>query len=135
LEIERARFGPRLRVDRQIATGILDVPVPSLILQPLVENAVRHGHGQDGQVSLAICVQPDGDHLIVEVADQGPGMPPNHAIGQGTGFGLSNVDQRLRKTYGEDYGLEIRDNVPNGALVTVRIPLRGNEHTGANPDR
>jgi two-component system LytT family sensor kinase len=100
-----------------------------------VENAVRHGHGQDGRVSLAICVQIDGDHLIVEVADQGPGMPPNHAIGQGTGFGLSNVDQRLRKTYGEDYGLEIRDNVPSGALVIVRIPIRGNEHANANPDR
>ena len=123
LEIERARFGPRLRVDREIATGILDIPVPSLILQPLVENCVRHGQGQDGQIALTLRVQSHGNHVSVEVADQGPGLPADHAIGQGTGFGLSNVDQRLRKTYGEDYGLQIRDNLPNGALVTVRIPL------------
>jgi LytS/YehU family sensor histidine kinase len=99
--------------------------VPSLILQPLVENAVRHGQGRDGQADLTIRVQPQGSQVIIAVADQGPGMPSNHTIEQGPGFGLRNVDQRLRKTYGEGHGLEIAANEPQGAVVTVRIPLSG----------
>jgi signal transduction histidine kinase len=123
LEIERARFGRRLRVNRQIAPQALDVQVPSLILQPLVENAVRHGRGPDGQVDVTIRVQKEDSQVTIAIADHGPGMPSNHAIGQGSGFGLRNVDQRLRKTYGEAYGLEIGDREPRGATMTVRIPL------------
>jgi sensor histidine kinase YesM len=122
LEIEQARFGQRLRVDRQIAPRVLNVPLPSLILQPLVENAIRHGQGRDGQVHLTIGVQARGDQVIIAIADQGPGMPSNHAIEQGPGFGLHNVDRRLRKTYGDGYGLEIGANEPRGTVVTVRIP-------------
>jgi signal transduction histidine kinase len=124
LTIEQARFGQRLRVDRQVAPQALDVPVPSLILQPLVENAVRHGQGQDGQVDLAIRVQPRGDQVTITIADQGPGIPTDYAIGEGAGIGLHNVDQRLRKTYGEGYGLEVGDHEPQGAVVMVRIPAR-----------
>ncbi|MGC9334389.1 MAG: sensor histidine kinase, partial [Anaerolineae bacterium] len=123
LEIEQARFGQRLRVDRQVAPQILNIPVPSLILQPLVENAVRHGQGPDGRVDVTIRVQREDSQVTIAIADQGPGMPSNHAIGQGSGFGLCNVDQRLRKTYGEAYGLEIGDNEPKGTVVRVRIPL------------
>jgi sensor histidine kinase YesM len=123
LEIEHARFGERLHVNRQIAPQTLEVPVPSLILQPLVENAVRHGQGRDGQVDLTIRVQPQGSQVTIAVADRGPGMPSNQAIEQGPGFGLRNVDQRLRKTYGEGHGLEITANEPQGAVVTMRIPL------------
>jgi two-component system LytT family sensor kinase len=123
LEIEQARFGERLHVNRQIAPQMLDVPVPSLILQPLVENAVRHGQGHNGQVNLTIRVQPEGSQVTIAIADQGPGMSSKHAVGQGPGFGLWNVDQRLRKTYGEGYGLDIMDNEPQGAVVRVRIPV------------
>jgi signal transduction histidine kinase len=122
LEIERARFGERLRVNRQIGPQVPDVSVPSLIMQPLVENAVRHGQGQDGQIDLTIRVQVQGNRVIIAIADEGPGMPSDHTIGQGPGLGLRNVDQRLRKTYGETYGLEIRDNEPRGTVMTVRIP-------------
>jgi len=123
LEIEQARFGQRLRVDRQVAPQILNVPVPSLILQPLVENAVRHGQGPDGRVDVTIRVQRENSQVTIAIADHGPGMPSNHAIGQGSGFGLRNVDQRLRKTYGEAFGLEITGNEPQGAVVTMRIPV------------
>jgi len=148
LEIEQARFGERLRVTREVAPEALPVPMPSLILQPLVENAVRHGRGADGSVDLTIRVQLHSDEVVIAVADQGPGMPsptpwpsPSPAptptlpqpwgrehgrgrgLGEGEGLGLRNVDERLRKTYGEGYGLEITANEPQGTVVTVRIPI------------
>jgi sensor histidine kinase YesM len=122
LAIEQARFGERLRVTREVATEALNVPVPSLILQPLVENAVRHGQGADGGVDLTIRVRPQGDEVVTAIADQGPGMSRGvWECGDG-GHGLRNVDERLRKTYGEGYGLEIRDNEPQGTVVVVRVP-------------
>ncbi len=148
LEIERARFGERLRVVREIALEALDVPMPSLILQPLVENAVRHGREADGSIHLIIRIQSQGNEVVVAIADQGTGLskgarkygnegvweygnegvsplcPGSSALPPSRGHGLRNVDERLRKTYGEGYGLEIRDNEPRGAVVIVRIPVR-----------
>jgi signal transduction histidine kinase len=123
LEIERARFGDRLRVTHQVAPEALEVPLPSLILQPLVENAVRHGRGTDGSIDLTIRIRLQGDEVVIAIADQGPGMSQPRRIGEGPGHGLRNVDGRLRKTYGEGYGLEVTDNEPQGTVVTVRIPV------------
>lgn len=127
LQIEKARFGDRLRVTRHIAPEVLSVPVPSLVLQPLVENSVRHGRGTDGSISLAVYIHSHGDEVIIDIADEGPGMPPGHWIGGGPGHGLRNVDERLRKTYGQGYGLKVSGNQPTGAIVTVRIPAGGGE--------
>jgi sensor histidine kinase YesM len=121
LEIERARFGERLRVTREIAPEVLEVPVPSLILQPLVENAVRHGQGSDGSVDLTIRVQPQGDEIQITIADHGPGMHQEDR--KEAGHGLRNVDERLRKTYGR--GLEVGQNKPSGTAVRVYVPLCG----------
>jgi len=123
LAIERARFGERLRVTRAIAPEVLSVPVPSLILQPLVENAVRHGRTADGSVELTIRVRPQGDEVLIAIADWGPGMSKGVWEFGGGGHGLRNVDERLRKTYGEEYGLGVADNEPRGAVVIVRIPI------------
>jgi two-component system LytT family sensor kinase len=123
LEIERVRFGDRLRVTRRISPEILELLVPSLVLQPVVENTVRHGQGADGSVDLGIDVRADGTRAVITIRDQGPGMPAGHEISDGTGHGLRNVDQRLRKTYGEAYGLEIGANQPQGTIVTLSIPL------------
>jgi two-component system LytT family sensor kinase len=127
LEIERARFGERLHVTRQVASEALEVPVPSLILQPLVENAVRHGRGDDGSIDLTLRVQPHHDEIVIAIADRGPGMPSSTPLGEGEGLGLRNVDQRLRKTYGQAYGLEITANEPRGAVVTIKIPIEEQE--------
>ena len=136
LEIERARFGERLHLTREVAPEVLAVPVPSLILQPLVENAVRHGRGADGNVDLTIRVQIHSDEVVIAVADQGPGFEQGSKGAEGQrsrgaggpwskGHGLRNVDDRLRKTYGEGHGLKITANEPQGTVVTVRIPAGG----------
>ena len=127
LEIERVRFGDRLRVTRRIAPGALSLVVPSLILQPLVENTIQHGQGTDGTIDLGINIHVDGARAVIAISDQGPGMPAHHKIGEGPGHGLYNVDQRLRKTYGEAYGLEIGANQPQGTIVTLSIPVGAGE--------
>jgi signal transduction histidine kinase len=123
LEIERARFGERLQVTREIAPDALPVSVPSLILQPLVENAIKHGHGDDGRIALDIRVESVDEGMRITVADRGPGMPAGYRIGSGSGHGLRNVDERLRKTYGR--GLEIQKNTPHGTTAIIKIPAEG----------
>jgi signal transduction histidine kinase len=124
LEIERVRFGNRLRVTREIAPEVLGLLVPSLVLQPLVENTLRHGLGADGSIALGIAIHTAGDRAVITISDRGPGLPARYRIGEGPGHGLYNVDQRLRKTYGEAYGLEISTNQPQGTIVTLSIPVR-----------
>jgi sensor histidine kinase YesM len=124
LAIEQARFSERLRITREIAPEALNVPVPSLILQPLVENAVRHGQGGNGRVDLAIRVRPQDDEVLIAIADQGSGMSKGIWEYGGGGHGLRNVDERLRKSFGEAYGLGITANEPRGSVVTVRIPIK-----------
>lgn len=121
LEIERARFGERLQVTREIDPRAVSTPVPGLILQPLVENAVKHGHGDDGHIALDIRVALTGDYVNIIVADRGPGMPAGYRIGDGPGHGLRNVDERLQKTYGR--GVEVGENEPRGTVVVVRVPI------------
>ncbi len=125
LQIERVRFSDRLRVTCEIVPEALGVPVPSLLLQPLVENTIRHGRGADGSIDLEIDIQTRGDRVVIAIGDQGPGMSVPTKIGEGPGHGLYNVDQRLRKTYGKEYGLEISANRLQGTLVTLCIPVEG----------
>jgi signal transduction histidine kinase len=124
LEIERARFGERLRVSREVAPETLRVPVPSLILQPLVENVIRHGQGSDGSIDLAIRVTARGDEVRIAIADKGPGMPLAYSVDSGRGVGLRNVDERLCRTYGLEYGLDFWANEPRGTVVLIRIPAK-----------
>ncbi|MBN1935816.1 MAG: histidine kinase [Anaerolineae bacterium] len=121
LEIERARFGERMQITREIDPRALLTPVPSLILQPLVENAVKHGRGDDGRIALDIRIALTDACVSITVADQGPGMPAGHRIGDGPGHGLRNVDERLRKMYG--CGVEVGENEPRGTVVVVRVPI------------
>jgi signal transduction histidine kinase len=121
LEIERARFGERLQVTREIDPQALSLSVPSLILQPLVENAIRHGHGDGGHIDLDIRIESADESVHITVADRGAGMPPGYRIGDGPGHGLRNVDERLRKMYGR--GLEMEEDEPRGTAVTICIPV------------
>jgi LytS/YehU family sensor histidine kinase len=125
LEIEQARFGERLRVTREIAPETLGVPIPSLTLQPLVENAIKHGRGSDGSVDLALRAYFHDQEIVITIADRGPGMPLPHAMQESPGYGLQNVSERLQKIYGNPRGLKVTPNVPQGTVVTIRLPAGG----------
>jgi two-component system LytT family sensor kinase len=121
LEIERVRFGDRLKVVFQIDPQSLDAEVPSLILQPLVENAIRHGiasHIGPGLVQLAS--RRRGETLLLEIRDNGPGMPSNPP----EGLGLRNTHERLRQSYGSSYSLEVRNQGERGVVVSCELPYR-----------
>jgi two-component system, LytTR family, sensor kinase len=121
LEIERVRFGDRLKVVFQIDPQSLDAEVPSLILQPLVENAIRHGiasHIGPGLVQLVS--RRRGETLLLEIRDNGPGMRSNPP----EGLGLRNTHERLRQTYGSSYSLEVRNQGERGVVVSCEFPYR-----------
>lgn len=128
LELERARFGNRLSVTLRIAPEVLPVAVPFLVLQPLVENAVRHGlEGKQGPGRVTIIAEDAGADCTISVEDDGIGMEPERLRAQlagaaGDNVGLSNVDERLRTVFGPDYGLVVETGVGAGTKVTVRVP-------------
>jgi two-component system, LytTR family, sensor kinase len=127
LNLERARFGDRLRVRLEVAPEILPAVVPVLSLQPLVENAVRHGI-EDGaeRVTIEILGQDLGADALVSVRDDGAGMPPEAAraalAGVGGGVGLRNVNRRLQSSFGAGYGLGIESTAGEGTEVRLTVP-------------
>ncbi|HET8796023.1 MAG TPA: histidine kinase [Arthrobacter sp.] len=135
LLLERARFGERLQVSLQIGPEVLSTVVPYLSLQPLVENAVRHGlERKDGVGHIEIKAHDAGPHAEVTIEDDGVGMDPEHLrsvlAGHAAGehVGLRNVDSRLRQVYGDDHGLVI-DTAPGaGTLITLRVPKFQPDH-------
>ncbi|MFE7582800.1 sensor histidine kinase [Streptomyces gardneri] len=130
LALAGARFGSRLKVTLQIAPEVLPVTLPFLCLQPLVENAVKHGlQERERGCRVTIAARDAGAEAVVTVEDDGVGMDPEllRAVLRGehpagSGIGLSNVDERLRQVYGPEHGLVIETGVGAGMKVTVRIP-------------
>jgi two-component system, LytTR family, sensor kinase len=126
--IERARFGDRLQVHLRIAPEVLGVRVPFLVLQPLVENALRHGFAGQKAGHLRIEADDAGAEVVVSIEDDGSGMDPAVLADQLAGrgdpnrTGLVNVDERLRTVYGSAYGLVVDTNVGAGTRVSVRLP-------------
>jgi two-component system LytT family sensor kinase len=131
LLLERARFGDRLRVILRVAPEVLPVAVPFLCLQPLVENAVRHGlENKPGTGHVTITAEDAGDDALIRVEDDGVGMDPEQLRRQLSGtagndsIGLGNVDERLRTVYGPAYGLVVETALGAGTKVSVRVPKR-----------
>jgi two-component system LytT family sensor kinase len=126
---EMARFVYRIRVSLAIAPEVLSTVIPFLSLQPLVENAVRHGlEGKDGGGLITLTASDAGEYAEITVEDDGVGIDPDalrevlagHA--EGVHVGLRNVDVRLRQVYGQGHGLVI-DTAPGaGTLITLRVP-------------
>lgn len=138
LQLERARFGERLTVTLQVAPEVLPTEIPFLSLQPLVENAVRHGlEAQERGGRVKISARDAGPFIEIDVDDDGVGMDPAALqaafVGEATSahVGLRNVDTRLRQRYGNDFGLIIETNEGSGTLVRMRVP----KTRGAVPER
>lgn len=123
VELQRARFADRLSVDYDVADDCLDQPVPTLLLQPLVENAIRHGIARRAAPGkLEISARRDGDRLRVTVSDDGVGLPEGFELEQNAGIGLGNTRSRLWQLYGEDAAVEVRDRRDGGVIATVWLP-------------
>ena len=124
LDIEAMRFGPRLRIEKQIDPASLDVVVPSMLLQPIVENSIKHGlEPKLGEGRITIRSTRKDGHAIIDVIDDGVGVSPDDASRvKGTGIGLRNVNERLRVIYGSNYQLEL-DSLPGGGTCArIIIP-------------
>jgi two-component system LytT family sensor kinase len=127
LDIEVVRFGPeKLRVEKEIDPRTLDVLVPSILLQPLIENSIKHGlepRLRGGTVTLRSRLE--GDRVLIEVADDGVGMgnrPISALPRTGAGIGMKNVQERLEVLYGNQARFEVVSNPGRGTLVSIEIP-------------
>ena len=124
LDIEVVRFGPHLRVNKEISPDTLDVVVPSMILQPLIENSIKHGLSRKiGGGRITIKAEARDGHTTIEVHDDGLGMSEErleHALDGG--IGLSNVNERLRTIYGANYSLKLTSVAGRGTVAIVNIP-------------
>jgi two-component sensor histidine kinase len=122
LAIEQARFPDRLRPRFEVDPSLGRAAVPELILQPIVENALRHGIGKRTESGeLAVSVRRERDELVLTVRDDGAGLPAD-AVREGVG--LSNTRNRLATLYGDRASLELSPGVRGGATAVIRIPFR-----------
>ena len=135
LDIERTRFEERLRTTFEIEPQAMTARLPSLILQPVIENAVKYAvtpseDGADIDVDIRVLDRVEGPRLIITVADTGPGIDFAALQGEvpattyGTGVGLANIRDRLAQAYGDDHRFELEPNDPRGLIVLIDIPFQ-----------
>jgi signal transduction histidine kinase len=123
VEIERTRFGNRLNVEMHVQPETLDAQVPSLVLQPLVENAIRHGIAPNARPGwIAVHAERAAGELVLQIRDSGDGLPPDRLMALNRGVGLDNTRARLAHLYPEHYEFTF-SNLERGFCVTIRIPF------------
>jgi hypothetical protein len=122
LEIQKLRFGERLDVALDVPPGLASAPVPSLILQPMVENAIKHGIARRAQGgAIRVSAEAEGAVLTLSVYNDGPPVDPAAR----DGIGLANTRARLERLYGAGFALSLRDAPPDGVTARLTVPLRG----------
>jgi len=127
LDIEKVRFAERLKLEINVASEAEGALVPSFLLQPLIENSIKHAVSKSEEGGMVeISARVEGDSLILEVTDEGPGVLLNQSeadtVADSTGVGLSNIRNRLQQIYGANHELVISAVQPRGCKVTVNIP-------------
>jgi hypothetical protein len=128
LEILQVRMGDRLKVQVEVPSVLEGVPLPPMMLQTLVENAIKHGlEPVPGGGTLWLFARADGDRVAITVADDGRGLSEG---GSGSGIGLANVRERLRLAYGDAASFVLAANFPKGVAATITVPRAG--PTGAD---
>ena len=131
LHIQKARFGARLEIICDIAPGLDNVPIPCLLLQPLVENAIIHGFEMSMKKGvLKIAARRKGQKLICSIEDNGLGFDPKAPAASKTGIGLSSVRNRLQYYYGSDFEFHIDSTPGKGTAVVVAFPVTGGAADG-----
>lgn len=131
LILEKARFGRKLQVKGEIPENLLKAAIPRLSIQPLVENAVKHGiTAKLGNGIVSITVEHREKELYIYIQDDGVGIRPERlldvlkpGVGSGNGVGMANVHERMKGYYGEEYGLRIQSEPGVGTIVTMHLPL------------
>jgi sensor histidine kinase YesM len=122
LEIERTRFGDRLRLEESVEAGLEGALVPTLLLQPLVENAIRYAVSpRPAGGTIRLSARRAADQVILEVSDDGPGIRED-APPAGTGFGLHSVRERMRNA-GPPHAFEVVSAPESGTRVRITLPL------------
>jgi two-component system LytT family sensor kinase len=124
LEIEQTRFDEKLKVSFDIEAGLENATLPSLILQPILENAIKYAitpRTEGG--SIDVSARRDGDILRIVVEDDGPGLPGEDMHPRRRGVGLANIRERLELIYGQRAGLIARNREPHGCRVEIYLPL------------
>ena len=124
LEIERVRFGDRLRITLDVPTELHDALVPTFVLQPFVENSLKHGVLRDRAGNkISVHARAAADGLTLTVTDDGRGLPSN--AGTPAGVGIANARARLERMYGESGRLSVRNaDAASGVVVEISLPLR-----------
>jgi len=131
LEIERIRFQDRLVTRMDVAPQVLDAKVPNLILQPIVENAIRHGiNPRSTPGIIEIQAKPHNGALRIQVRDNGPGLPAHRSseILFRKGLGLRNTETRLERLYGAAHLFDLANDPEGGLVVTLEIPFKNGSH-------
>ncbi len=129
LEIEKVRFDERLDVEWDIAENCKTALVPSLILQPIIENSIKYAISKmESGGKITVGAKAFGRDLLLEVADNGPGAKvENGMLERSQGVGLPNIQERLNSLYLNDYSFAVSNNHPSGIKVSIRIPFEVNE--------
>jgi len=123
VEIEQMRFGSRLKFETQIPPEVLDAQVPSLVLQTLVENAIRHGIAPNARPGfIVVSAAREDAELVLQIRDSGDGLPPDRLMALNRGVGLDNTRARLEHLYRGKYQFTFA-NLERGLCVTIRIPF------------
>jgi two-component system LytT family sensor kinase len=125
LEIQKIRFGDQLEVVIDVAAEVRYASVPSLFLQPLVENAIRHGISRRATGgTVTVTAQKIGENLSIRVEDDGAGLPPSWSLERSAGLGLSVTKERMAGLYPDDYSFVVKRRSEGGTGVEILLPLR-----------
>lgn len=129
VDVQDVRFRNRLQVRWSVDPAVVDAAIPPMLLQPLIENAFRHGlNGFRSQDILEIRCARENGRLNIEIADNGPGAPPASDDSQPAGIGLKNVAERLECYYGADQSFQYGNAKTGGFRVVLQIPFRLHEN-------
>jgi len=124
LEIMKARFEDKLYVNYEVEAGVQEALLPQLILQPLVENAVRHGMNEESGLQINLKAARENNDLVIHISDNGPGIAESHqGVDSKHGIGLANTKARLEQLYGREQRFEIASETGSGTDVTVALPF------------